>query len=135
MLPHWIPFFAIQAQNFCKFLQKICNWTFTFQYKCKRIASSYFWKNTKILQHLAKHLWFVTKNLQLKLKISNHFQNFCILNLQIFCDLAQKFFNHKRRFLNLNYYFEGYHYSIDCSSCLLTWLLLCCQFPNASVIF
>ena len=59
MLPHWISFFAIQAQNLCKFLQKNCNWTFTFQYKCKRIASSYFRKNTKLLQHLANHLWFV----------------------------------------------------------------------------
>ena len=34
--------------------------------------------------------------------------------------LAQKSFDYKRGFLNLNYYFEGYHYSIDCSSCLLT---------------
>ena len=91
MLPNQISFFAIQVENFCKFLQKNCNWTFTFQYKCKIIASSYFQKYTKISQHLAKQLWFVTKRLKLKLKIFNNFQKFCILNLQIFCDLVQNF--------------------------------------------
>ena len=72
-------------------MQKNCNWTFTFQYKCKIIASPYFQKYTKISQHLAKQLWFVTKSLQLKLKISNNFQKYCILNWQNFCDLAQNF--------------------------------------------
>ena len=40
---------AIHMKQFCNFLQKKCNWKFTFQYKCKIIAKFCYPKSSKFL--------------------------------------------------------------------------------------
>ena len=108
--------FAIQIQYLCKFSQNICNFNFLLQFECKKFATLLRNKFQNSYNRLQINCNLI--QIYCKLKISKNLQKFCMLTLQNFCDQAQKMFNHNSRFLNLNYYFEGYNYSIDCCSCL-----------------